>query len=321
VVADRDHSWQNLWPGPTSVADRQANPMRILHFSDPHIGIRLRNVPLQRWLSKRALGGLHLFLGRGRYFLEAREKLAALDEFRREQRIDLVICTGDYTALGLERELRDARAAVDPLLRAPLGYIGVPGNHDLYIADVVRQKRFEKFFGDTMGTDLPDSLVNEHWPQVRLLGDEVAVIAVNSSRPNPPWRSSGSIPRKQLAALRDLLGDARLSGRFVFVITHYAPRLANGRPDRLRHGLVNADVFLQACAGATRGAILCGHVHHCFRVAVPQTPLPIFCAGSTTVAGREGLWVFEVKRGVARATRGCWDGGAYRLVTDSAQEV
>ena len=32
--------------------------MRILHFSDIHVGIDLLAVPWKRWLSKRALGGV-----------------------------------------------------------------------------------------------------------------------------------------------------------------------------------------------------------------------------------------------------------------------
>ena len=49
------------------------------------------------------------------------------------------------------------------------------------------------------------------WPLVRLIGDSVAVVCVNSARPNPqPWRSSGRIPDTQIKALRDVLRDPRL---------------------------------------------------------------------------------------------------------------
>jgi len=295
--------------------------MRVLHFSDIHVGIGLGQVPLAKWLSKRAIGGANLLLGRGRYFADARRKVDALATFRREQEIDLVIFSGDYTAMGLEREFRDARSAVDPLMDAPGGFVNVPGNHDLYVKAVVRDRRFDHHFGDTMKTDLPEYRVDGCWPVVRLVGEEVAVVAVNSARPNPPWRSSGLVPAEQLVALRDALGDARVRDRCVFVVTHYAPRLADGTPDRRIHGLVNADDFLAACAGASRGAILCGHVHHGYRVRVPEVRLPIFCGGSATMDGREGLWVFDADVPKLSATRGYWDGEAYRLDRDSTSDL
>ncbi len=184
--------------------------------------------------------------------LDGYEKLVALDRFRRELDVDLVICTGDYTSLGTRAELQDARKAVEPLMQAPLGYVNVPGNHDIYVFDVLRQKRWDESFGDTFGTDLPQYVVDGgRWPFVRLVGDDVAVVAVNSARPNPqPWRSSGKIPPLQLEALERILADPVLLGRFVFVLTHYAPRAEDGVPDRRLHGLVNADELSRRLRGS-----------------------------------------------------------------------
>lgn len=294
--------------------------MRILHFSDIHIGVGFRRVPLSRWLSKRALGGLNLLLGRQRYFLNARRKMEALADFRKEQQVDLVIFSGDYTALGLEREYLDARSAVEPLFEAPLGYVSVPGNHDLYVRDVIRKGRFERHFAETLQTDLPQFRLDGSWPQIRLLGTDVAVIAVNSSRPNPLWRSSGRVSRKQLQGLREALQDPLLRDRFLFVVTHYAPCLADGEPDTRLHGLVNLDEFLEVCGEIDRGALLCGHVHRRFEARLPGFELPVYCAGSTTMDGREGLWLFDVEEGRLRATPGRWDGNRYCLETSSDVE-
>jgi 3',5'-cyclic AMP phosphodiesterase CpdA len=144
----------------------------------------------------------------------------------------------------------------------------------------------------------------------------VALVAVNSARPNPqPWRSSGAIPPAQLAALVKVLADDRVRDRFVFVITHYAPRLANGKPDKLMHGLDNADELLSICADLPRGAILHGHVHRCFRVRVPGVRPAMFGAGSTTQDGREGLWLFEIGAN-STATRGTWATDRYVLTEE-----
>jgi 3',5'-cyclic AMP phosphodiesterase CpdA len=297
--------------------------VRVLHFSDIHLQPSFRGVPLSEWLGKRLVGYGNLRLRRWKYFVDAADKVVALDRFRSEQDVDLVICSGDYTVLGTEGELRGARAAVDPLTRAPRGFVNVPGNHDIYTWDVVRDRRYYNHFGDTLETDLPEYLVRSGpWPVVRLVGGDVAVVAVNSARPNPPpWRSSGRIPRTQLEMLSRILADERVAGRFVFIVTHYAPRLRDGRHDRWNHGLVNADEFLDHCARVDRGAILCGHVHRRYCVRVEGIRPPIVCAGSTTQMGGEGLWLFEVDGERARAIPGTWRDGGYVLEPDKTEEL
>jgi 3',5'-cyclic AMP phosphodiesterase CpdA len=297
--------------------------MRVLHFSDVHLREPAFSVPVRDWLGKRLIGGANLLLGRRHHFDDAPAKVAALDAFRRQEAIDLVICTGDYTALGTRGELELARAAVQPLMTAPLGYVHVPGNHDLYVPDVVRQQRFGRYFGGTLETDLPEHLVGDGpWPFVRLVDDDVAVVGVNSARPNPlPWRSSGQVPPEQLEALGRVLRDERVRDRFVFVITHYAPRLENGDPDTRRHGLVNGEAFLAACRDVSPGAILCGHVHWRYTVRIEGVKPRLFCAGSATKRDVEGLWVFDVEAGRARATPGRWVDGRYVLEPAEATDV
>lgn len=291
--------------------------MRILHFSDPHIPTPLSHVPLVKWLGKRAIGGANLILGRYRLFADAAEKLAALARFTAEQRVDLVICTGDYTALGLTHEYEEAVRTVRPLMNAPHGYINVPGNHDYYLADALKEERFRTYFKTTLTSDLPESQVDGPWPLVRLIGEDIAVIAVNSSRPNPqPWRSSGKIPENQLAQLQKLSEDHRLVDRRVFVITHHSPMRANGKKDNRLHGLTNADQLLLVCSEFHRALILCGHVHQCYHVIDKTTGQAIFCAGSVSLAGKEGLWLFDIQGDEIKATKGRLNGRHYELSSE-----
>jgi hypothetical protein len=48
---------------------------------------------------------------------------------------------------------------------------------------------------------------------------------------------------------------------------------------------------------------------------------PIFCAGSSTRAAFEGLWVFDIEQGRVRATPGGWQDGRYVLDRDAGIEV
>jgi len=295
--------------------------MRILHFSDIHISVAWTRVPWRKWLGKRALAVVNLLAGRARKFAQSGAKVEALARFSREQDFDLVLFSGDYTALGLDAELAAAREAVEPLMTVRSGYVNVPGNHDLYLRDTLRERLFERHFGDTLRSDLPERTVDGPWPVVRLPHPEVAVIALNSARPNPlPWRSSGRLPPLQLVALRELLRDPRLSGRHVLVVNHYPPLLGDGSRDRPLHRLVNDEELLDACSGM-RGAILAGHVHHRYAVRRTDGSPWVLCSGSTTYTGREGLWVLDVEGGTLRATPGGWDGTSYALSSRQTIEL
>jgi len=286
--------------------------MRFLHFSDVHLEDGFRGESPVRFLNKRFVGYANLVLRRRRKHRDAPRKMRALAALLRETEIDGVLCTGDYTALGTRRELRYARAFMEPFADR---LVTVPGNHDVYLQDAV--PLFDEIFGDVLGTDLPELAVDGVWPQVRFFGDHVAVVAVNSARPNPPvFRSSGRIPEPQMRALRDVLEHERVRDRFVFVMTHYAPRLEDGRPDEPHHGLENADALIAACARLERGAILHGHVHHAFQLRIPELSIPISGAGSTTYRRREGVWLYEVGPEQARATRGKWTGERYVFEAD-----
>ena len=290
-------------------------PLRILHFSDIHVNIQIRHMHWKKWFSKRAVGAINLLRGRARYFDETEEKLAALVRFKEANDIDIVINTGDYTALGLESELELAKSLVEPLMKPLQYYITVPGNHDIYVHEGNSHYRFSEQFCGVLQNDLPEYCRGGHWPLIRLIGEEVAVVAVNSARPNPwAWRSDGEIPKEQLDALTDILKDERLKERFIFVITHYAPRLANGEPDRKLHGLINADRFLQTCATIETGAILFGHIHRTYRLKLPEIKSELFCAGSATMEGHEGLWVYELHGRSLEAKQIGWNGKAYAYV-------
>jgi 3',5'-cyclic AMP phosphodiesterase CpdA len=293
--------------------------MRVLHFSDVHVDVPLGQMPAREFFGKRLIGGANLLLRRKRLFRDARAKLAALARFADEQAVDLAICTGDYTALGTPPELAAARAAIEPLTRRPLGFVTVPGNHDLYMPDTLADRRFERNFGDLIGTDWPEYAVDGRWPAVRLYDAQLAVIALNSARPNPQiLRSSGRIPDAQLDAFARIVADSRLQGRSVLVATHYAPRRADGTPDSFSHGLENADALLSICARLPRAAILHGHIH--WRYHVHAAPGPhLFGAGSATHEGREGIWLYEVEPGRVRARPGAYAQGAYRLEADGIE--
>jgi 3',5'-cyclic AMP phosphodiesterase CpdA len=293
--------------------------LRVLHFSDVHVQAPLRHLKPRDWASKRAVGAMNLLARRGRYFADALTKLEALDRFRRQQAADLVLCTGDYTALGTEEEHRLAREAIQPLTEAPLGFVTVPGNHDVYLPDALTSDRFARHFGDLVTTDAPESAVDGVWPTLRLVGDDLAVVAVNTARPNRnPVRSSGAIPDSQLGALSRLLDDSRLAGRWVFVMTHYALLKRDGSPDSAHHGIDNASKLSEVCARRPRVSLLHGHIHWRYSHAPTPSSPRSFGAGSATHAGREGFWLYEIEANSCVALPGSFRNGDYEVDRDAA---
>lgn len=295
--------------------------IRVLHFSDVHLEQGFEGVPRRQFLNKRAVAYLNLVLSRRGHFGDAEMKVEALARFMHEAGVHVSLGTGDYTALGTQPELDYARRVMEPLTEAPMGFVTVPGNHDIYLSDNVEDRRWEGAFGTYMKTDRPDLLVDgEGWPQVRFFGEHLAIVTVNSARPNDSvFASSGRIPEAQIEGLRRVVADEEVASRFVMLATHYAPRLASGRPDSHHHGLENADALLDALKPLSRGVICHGHVHWNYHVREPGLRLDLCCAGSTTFAGREGLWVYDVGPTEAVATPGTWNGERY--VLDSSRAV
>ncbi len=290
--------------------------LRVLHFSDVHLESGFKGVPKGQFFNKRFAGYLNLALHRRVHFAGAEKKVQALAELIERESVDVALCTGDYTALGTRPELEYAWEILKPVVKAPSAYVTVPGNHDVYLDDAIADGRFDQVFGDVLTTDMPEVATDDGWPRVRFFGEELVIITINSARPNPSIRlSSGRVPDAQLEALAGLLRHERVRDRFVMVATHYAPRLANGRPDAKRHGLDNADAVLRTCAPVARGVLCHGHVHHNYRVREPGLRMDLMGAGSATHKGREGLWMYEVGARAAFATPGTWTGERYELDT------
>jgi len=292
--------------------------MRVLHFSDVHLALGLRRIPLVDWTAKRMAGVANLLRGRGRHFEDVPGRLEELASLATAEGVDVVVFTGDMTALGTEAEFAAARDAFTPFIEGPFHFIGLPGNHDLYTAGTVKRRRFMRHFGEAVVSDLgdlelPGVASDGPWPLVRAFGPDLVVVAVNSARPNrAPWVSSGQIPPHQLGTLHRILATPAVQERVVLVATHYAPRLPDGQPDSRHHGLTNATDFLAECSSIRTGGILCGHIHHTYRVRMPGEA-EIFCAGSATFSGREGFWLFDIEDGRFTVKRGIRRSGEYTV--------
>jgi 3',5'-cyclic AMP phosphodiesterase CpdA len=235
--------------------------MRIAHFSDLHL-LSLEGVPTHRFLNKRFTGWANLRLKRGH--VHKASYVRAIAREIAKGRIDHVVVTGDLTNLSLEPEFDLARSVLrDDLGIEPEHVTIVPGNHDLYTRGALTSRRFERYFAAWMKSDLPELAVDVgggRFPIVKLRG-AVAIIALSSAVPRPPFVAAGELGHAQLEALARVLAHPEVARRMPVIAIHH-PVLSDWSRMKLHvEGLRDAPALVSVLVPQARGLVLHGHLH------------------------------------------------------------
>jgi 3',5'-cyclic AMP phosphodiesterase CpdA len=264
--------------------------IRIAHISDLHVlsstGAHWREIIF----NKRLTGYANLILRRGRvhrreYLLEVLS--AAV------MRADHLVVTGDITNLSLEHEYEEARALLDEAAQRTEVTV-VPGNHDIYLPSTHRRRRFPHHFNQFLQSDLPQlarDLPAGRFPCVKLRG-RMAIIALSSGVPRPPFIAAGHVGHAQLEALETVLAHPEVKWRTPIVLIHHPPVDTRLRITQLRDGLVDAAALRRSLARLTGGLVLFGHLHLRVRCELP-TP-----SGKLEVIGASGAALDHPDRSV-----------------------
>lgn len=254
--------------------------LRIAHVSDPHV-LSLTGVEWRRILfNKRITGLANLVLRRGR--VHRREYLLAVLAAAAAC-ADHVVVTGDITNLALESEYEESRRLLDEVARS-VEVTVVPGNHDIYLPPVAHERRFPHHFGPFLQSDLPEfalDLPAGPYPVVKLRGP-VAIIALSSAVPRPPFVAAGVVGEPQRAALTRLFAHPEVARRTPVILIHHPPVDGRSRLARLRDGLVDAASFRSVLQPLARGLVLFGHLHVRVRCLLRTA------AGALDVVGASG---------------------------------
>jgi len=235
--------------------------MRIAHFSDLHI-LSLNGILPHRFINKRLSGYANLRLKRG-HVHRPKYVRAIAHEIARHS-IDHVAITGDITNLALEPEFEAARALLrDALGLDPSNVSVVPGNHDLYTRGALRTRRFMRYFGPFVESDLPELAVDiglGRFPFVRLRGP-LAIIGLSSAVPRLPFVAAGRLGAAQLDAFARILAHPEVKTRTPVVLLHHPVQNPPSRLKTLLEGLEDADELTAHVQGFAHGLILHGHLH------------------------------------------------------------
>jgi 3',5'-cyclic AMP phosphodiesterase CpdA len=256
--------------------------LRIAHLSDTHVLSSAGAEWSKLLFNKRLTGYANLVLHRGRvhrrdYLLAVLANAAA--------GADHVVVTGDITNLALESEYEEALALLDGVARS-VEVTVVPGNHDIYLPSIGRERRFPHHFRRFVQSDLPDlalDLPAGPYPCVKLRGP-AAIIALSSAVPRPPFIAAGRLGDSQLAGLARVLEHPEVARRMPVILVHHPPVDTRSCRARLRDGLLDAAVLRNTLGSLSQGLVLFGHLHLRVRCLLHTTTGVLHVIGASGAA-------------------------------------
>ncbi len=224
------------------------NPVTLVHITDLHFFSQ--RVTISHFFSKRLLGYVNWVVNRSRRF-----DFTFADKFLarvRERKPRAVIISGDFTVTSDLREFEIAKEFVDDIKSIGVSVYLIPGNHDYYTFESVRNRQFERFFGEY--------LVSGGYPAGVKLEGNLSMIFLHTVMPNF-FSSRGVISREQLEKLAGIVKNSNLP---VIVCAHY-PVLHRTETyySNVTRRLGNASLLRQVLIGSRVPLLyIAGHVHH-----------------------------------------------------------
>jgi 3',5'-cyclic AMP phosphodiesterase CpdA len=162
---------------------------------------------------------------------------------------DLVVVSGDFTQRARTEQFREACRFLERLQSAGHEVLGVPGNHDVPLYDVLRRflsplARYRRFIDDTL------------CPFVELPG--VAILGINTAR--SLTFKDGRINEDQVAFIRETFSRTPADA-FRILVTHH-PLFALPVGEEMTPAIGRQELALDAIQNAGVDMLLAGHNHH-----------------------------------------------------------
>jgi 3',5'-cyclic AMP phosphodiesterase CpdA len=166
-----------------------------------------------------------------------------------ELKPDLVVVSGDFTQRAKTEQFKEACQFLERLQHSGHEVLGVPGNHDVPLYDVLRRflsplARYRRFIDDNL------------CPFVELPG--LAVLGVNTAR--SLTFKDGRLNKDQVAFIRDTFSRTPRDS-FRVLVTHH-PLFALEVGDDLTPAIGRQEMALDAIEEAGVDMLLAGHNHH-----------------------------------------------------------
>ena len=175
--------------------------------------------------------------------------VAAVETCVNDLNPDLVVISGDFTQRARTEQFKEACEFLERLQHAGHEVLGVPGNHDVPLYDVLRRflsplARYRRFIDDSL------------CPFVELPG--IAVLGINTAR--SLTFKDGRINNDQVAFIRDTFSRTPKEA-FRILVTHH-PLFALTVGDEITPAIGRQELALDAIQDAGVDMLLAGHNHH-----------------------------------------------------------
>ncbi|MFL6752958.1 MAG: metallophosphoesterase family protein [Sphingomicrobium sp.] len=162
---------------------------------------------------------------------------------------DLVVISGDFTQRARTEQFKEACRFLERLHDKDHEVIGVPGNHDVPLYDVLRRffsplTRYRRFIDETL------------CPFIELPG--VAVLGINTAR--SLTFKDGRISEEQVEFIRETF--ARADPNAIRVLVTHHPLLAIPVGEQVERAIGRQELALDAIDKAGVDLLLAGHAHH-----------------------------------------------------------
>jgi 3',5'-cyclic AMP phosphodiesterase CpdA len=162
---------------------------------------------------------------------------------------DLVVISGDFTQRARTEQFRQACEFLERLRERGHEVLGVPGNHDVPLYDVLRRflsplARYRRFIDDTL------------CPFIELPG--VAVLGVNTAR--SLTFKDGRLNRDQVEFIREAF--SRTSAETMRILVTHHPLLALRIGEEVERAIGRQELALDAVEESGVDMLLAGHNHH-----------------------------------------------------------
>jgi 3',5'-cyclic AMP phosphodiesterase CpdA len=173
----------------------------------------------------------------------------AVDRQMDELKPDLVVISGDFTQRARTEQFRDACEFLRRLRDRGHDVLGVPGNHDVPLYDVLRRflsplARYRRFIDDSL------------CPFVELPG--VAVLGINTARSFT--FKDGRINKDQVAFIRETF--SRTPSEAVRILVTHHPVFALEVGGELERAIGRQELALDVVEQSGVDMVLAGHNHH-----------------------------------------------------------
>lgn len=230
-----------------------------------------------------------------------------------EQSIDalkphLVVISGDFTQRARTEQFKDACRFLETLRDKDHEVLGVPGNHDVPLYDVLRRflsplTRYRRFIDETL------------CPFIELPG--VAVLGINTAR--SLTFKDGRISKDQVEFIRETF--ARTDPGSVRVLVTHHPLFEIPVGEMVEKAIGGQELALDAIEDAGVDLLLAGHAHHAAThhasdlVTRAGAALVIQAGTATSTRVREQEQSFntiDIERGCVTVTVNAWKDDAFQ---------